>query len=144
MSARPMSVLSLGIDLQDKKMSCFFIMSTVPTLSLHQIYISLPLQIRKQNFYKNFPTNITLFQNGSSLKGEKFWFFCLARFINHCCVPNCIAKVITGVDGGKKIVIYSKAPIAKNQEITYDYKFPLEEDKIRCLCFHEQCRGYLN
>lgn len=67
-----------------------------------------------------------------------------ARFINHCCVPNCSAKVINGPDGGKKIVIYSKLPIYKNQEITYDYKFPLEDDKIRCLCFHEQCRGYLN
>ena len=68
----------------------------------------------------------------------------IARFINHCCVPNCSAKVINGPDGGKKIVIYSKVPIYKNQEITYDYKFPLEDDKIRCLCFHEQCRGYLN
>jgi len=67
-----------------------------------------------------------------------------ARFINHCCVPNCNAKVINGADGGKKIVIYSKVPIMKNQEITYDYKFPYEEEKIRCLCFHEQCRGYLN
>lgn len=67
-----------------------------------------------------------------------------ARFINHCCIPNCSAKVINGPDGGKKIVIYSKVPIYKNQEITYDYKFPLEDDKIRCLCFHEQCRGYLN
>jgi len=67
-----------------------------------------------------------------------------ARFINHCCIPNCNAKVINGADGGKKIVIYSKVPIMKNQEITYDYKFPYEEEKIRCLCFHEQCRGYLN
>ena len=70
--------------------------------------------------------------------------FHLARFINHCCVPNCNAKVINGADGEKKIVIYSKVPIMKNQEITYDYKFPYEEEKIRCLCFHEQCRGYLN
>ena len=68
----------------------------------------------------------------------------LARFINHCCIPNCIAKVITGVDGKPKIVIYSKVPIAKNAEITYDYKFPLEDEKIRCLCCHEQCRGFLN
>ena len=75
---------------------------------------------------------------------QKSNYFFLARFINHCCVPNCSAKVINGPDGGKKIVIYSKVPIYKNQEITYDYKFPLEDDKIRCLCFHEQCRGYLN
>jgi len=67
-----------------------------------------------------------------------------SRFINHCCIPNCIAKVINGADGEKKIIIYSKVPIAKNSEVTYDYKFPIEDEKIRCLCFHENCRGYLN
>ncbi|XP_064461143.1 histone-lysine N-methyltransferase SETD1-like isoform X2 [Ornithodoros turicata] len=67
----------------------------------------------------------------------------LARFINHSCNPNCYAKVIT-VEGQKKIVIYSKQPINVNEEITYDYKFPLEDEKIKCLCGAPQCRGYLN
>lgn len=67
----------------------------------------------------------------------------LARFINHSCNPNCTAKVIT-VEGQKKIVIYSKQPINVNEEITYDYKFPIEDDKIPCLCGSPQCRGTLN
>ncbi|GFO09816.1 histone-lysine N-methyltransferase setd1b-like [Plakobranchus ocellatus] len=67
----------------------------------------------------------------------------LARFINHSCNPNCYAKIIT-VDGHKKIVIYSKRDIDINEEITYDYKFPFEEDKIPCLCGSQGCRGYLN
>ncbi|GFS24985.1 histone-lysine N-methyltransferase SETD1B-like [Elysia marginata] len=67
----------------------------------------------------------------------------LARFINHSCNPNCYAKIIT-VDGHKKIVIYSKRDIDVNEEITYDYKFPFEEDKIPCLCGSQGCRGYLN
>uniref|UniRef100_A0A7N8WM75 SET domain containing 1A, histone lysine methyltransferase n=1 Tax=Mastacembelus armatus TaxID=205130 RepID=A0A7N8WM75_9TELE len=67
----------------------------------------------------------------------------LARFINHCCTPNCYAKVIT-IESQKKIVIYSKQPIAVNEEITYDYKFPLEDNKIPCLCGTENCRGTLN
>ncbi|XP_057673445.1 histone-lysine N-methyltransferase SETD1A [Corythoichthys intestinalis] len=67
----------------------------------------------------------------------------LARFINHCCTPNCYAKVIT-IESQKKIVIYSKQAIAINEEITYDYKFPLEENKIPCLCGTENCRGTLN
>ncbi|XP_053706902.1 histone-lysine N-methyltransferase SETD1A isoform X2 [Synchiropus splendidus] len=67
----------------------------------------------------------------------------LARFINHCCTPNCYAKVIT-IESQKKIVIYSKQPIAANEEITYDYKFPLEDNKIPCLCGTENCRGTLN
>lgn len=86
----------------------------------------------------------------------------LARFINHSCnvslytkvlssetnliffpQPNCYAKVIT-VEGQKKIVIYSKQPIGVDEEITYDYKFPLEDEKIPCLCRAPQCRGFLN
>ncbi|XP_037331899.2 histone-lysine N-methyltransferase SETD1A [Pungitius pungitius] len=67
----------------------------------------------------------------------------LARFINHCCTPNCYAKVIT-IESQKKIVIYSKQAIAFNEEITYDYKFPLEDNKIPCLCGTENCRGTLN
>uniref|UniRef100_A0A8C1KGL6 SET domain containing 1B, histone lysine methyltransferase a n=1 Tax=Cyprinus carpio TaxID=7962 RepID=A0A8C1KGL6_CYPCA len=66
-----------------------------------------------------------------------------ARFINHSCNPNCYAKVIT-VESQKKIVIYSRQPINVNDEITYDYKFPIEDEKIPCLCGAENCRGTLN
>jgi histone-lysine N-methyltransferase SETD1 len=44
----------------------------------------------------------------------------LARFINHSCDPNCIAKIIT-VENEKKIVIYAKSDIEAGEEITYDY-----------------------
>ncbi|XP_041431685.1 histone-lysine N-methyltransferase SETD1B isoform X1 [Xenopus laevis] len=66
-----------------------------------------------------------------------------ARFINHSCNPNCYAKVVT-VESQKKIVIYSKQYINVNEEITYDYKFPIEDVKIPCLCGAENCRGTLN
>nr|XP_029492914.1 histone-lysine N-methyltransferase SETD1B-A-like [Oncorhynchus nerka] len=67
----------------------------------------------------------------------------LARFINHSCNPNCYAKIIT-VKSQKKIVIYSRQPISVNEEITYDYKFPIEDEKIPCLCGAENCQGSLN
>ncbi|XP_053727795.1 histone-lysine N-methyltransferase SETD1B-A-like isoform X1 [Synchiropus splendidus] len=67
----------------------------------------------------------------------------LARFINHSCNPNCYAKIIT-VESEKKIVIYSRQPININEELTYDYKFPIEETKIPCLCGAENCHGSLN
>ncbi len=47
--------------------------------------------------------------------------------------PNCSARVIN-VEGSKRIVIYANREIQDNEEITYDYKFPIEEDKIPCLC----------
>ncbi|KAL1922475.1 uncharacterized protein VTP21DRAFT_10014 [Calcarisporiella thermophila] len=69
----------------------------------------------------------------------------IARFINHSCAPNCIAKIIT-LEGQKKIVIYAKRDIEENEEITYDYKFPIEDtnNKIPCLCGAKTCRGTLN
>jgi SET domain-containing protein len=48
------------------------------------------------------------------------------------------------VEGQKKIVIYSRRDIRVNEEITYDYKFPLEEEKIPCMCGTTKCRGALN
>ena len=47
--------------------------------------------------------------------------------------PNCYTKVIS-VEGQKKIFIYAKRHIASGEEITYNYKFPLEEKKIPCNC----------
>ncbi|KAH8555751.1 hypothetical protein BGW37DRAFT_478411 [Umbelopsis sp. PMI_123] len=67
----------------------------------------------------------------------------VARFINHCCSPNCSAKIIT-VDKQKKIVIYANRDIELGEEITYDYKFPIEAEKIPCLCGSKYCKGTLN
>ena len=89
--------------------------------------------------------------------------FALRRLINHSCDPNCTAKIIT-INGEKKIVIYAKQDIELGDEITYglssivlhgfiflteathfaDYHFPIEQDKIPCLCGSAKCRGYLN
>ncbi|KAI3773876.1 hypothetical protein L1987_48415 [Smallanthus sonchifolius] len=67
----------------------------------------------------------------------------IARFINHSCEPNCYTKVIS-VDGKKKIFIYAKRRIVSGEEITYNYKFPLEEKKIPCNCGSRRCRGSMN
>ncbi|GAA5908894.1 hypothetical protein JCM6882_005477 [Rhodosporidiobolus microsporus] len=68
----------------------------------------------------------------------------LGRLINHCCAPNCTARIIT-INGVKKIVIYAKSNIEPGEEVTYDYHFPIEEDnKIPCLCGAPTCRRFLN
>ncbi|CAI7999922.1 Histone-lysine N-methyltransferase trithorax [Geodia barretti] len=66
-----------------------------------------------------------------------------ARFINHSCEPNCYSKVIT-VDGQKKIMIFALRRIVPGEELTYDYKFPLEEAKIPCNCGTKRCRKTMN
>ncbi|KAI9046494.1 hypothetical protein LZ554_009241 [Drepanopeziza brunnea f. sp. 'monogermtubi'] len=70
----------------------------------------------------------------------------IARFINHSCMPNCTAKIIT-VEKGKRIVIYALRDISQNEELTYDYKFEREigsTDRIPCLCGTAACKGFLN
>ncbi|KAE9974189.1 hypothetical protein EG328_003975 [Venturia inaequalis] len=70
----------------------------------------------------------------------------IARFINHSCMPSCTAKIIR-VEGTKRIVIYAMRDIAKNEELTYDYKFERElgsTDRIPCLCGSVGCKGFLN
>lgn len=72
---------------------------------------------------------------------------CMARFMNHCCQPNAYAKVVN-VDNGfgieKKIIIFAKRDIASGEEITYDYKFPVEDGSLRCTCGAPNCIGRMN
>ncbi|KAJ1488792.1 hypothetical protein T484DRAFT_1615991, partial [Baffinella frigidus] len=65
------------------------------------------------------------------------------RYINHCCDPNCYCRVVT-VDGIKHIVLFAWRDVKANEEITYDYKLPIEDVKIICHCGAATCRGYLN
>nr|XP_046273400.1 histone-lysine N-methyltransferase 2B isoform X2 [Scatophagus argus] len=68
-----------------------------------------------------------------------------ARFINHSCEPNCYSRVIN-VDGRKHIVIFALRKIYRGEELTYDYKFPIEdeENKLHCNCGARRCRRFLN
>ncbi|XP_043223933.1 histone-lysine N-methyltransferase 2B-like [Amphibalanus amphitrite] len=66
-----------------------------------------------------------------------------ARFINHSCNPNCYSRVVD-ILGKKHIIIFALRKILRGEELTYDYKFPIEEDKIPCTCGARRCRKYLN
>ncbi|XP_014253952.1 histone-lysine N-methyltransferase trithorax [Cimex lectularius] len=66
-----------------------------------------------------------------------------ARFINHSCEPNCYSRVVD-ILGKKHILIFALRKILQGEELTYDYKFPLEEEKINCHCLSKRCRKYLN
>eukprot|EP00593_Proboscia_inermis_P002167 CAMPEP_0171294230 /NCGR_PEP_ID=MMETSP0816-20121228/2651_1 /TAXON_ID=420281 /ORGANISM="Proboscia inermis, Strain CCAP1064/1" /LENGTH=106 /DNA_ID=CAMNT_0011765835 /DNA_START=646 /DNA_END=966 /DNA_ORIENTATION=- len=73
-----------------------------------------------------------------------------ARFINHCCNPNCVTKVHQYDSpslGLKKVTIIAKRDIKGREEITYDYQLPLEPDskaRIPCNCGSVSCRGLMN
>ena len=72
----------------------------------------------------------------------------MARFMNHCCEPNAYAKVINTSNSDhpetKHIIIFAARDIQFGEEITYDYKFPIEEQKLSCYCGASRCRGSMN
>lgn len=68
----------------------------------------------------------------------------LARFINHSCDPKAFARVVTVEGNEKKIVIFAKRAIDAGDEVTYDYKFPIEDEAIRCDCSAPNCIGRMN
>jgi histone-lysine N-methyltransferase SETD1 len=57
--------------------------------------------------------------------------------------PNSYCKVVT-VEQLKRIAIFAKRDLAPNEEITYDYKFATEKDKIDCYCGAARCIGRMN
>ncbi|KAK2659681.1 hypothetical protein Ddye_006214 [Dipteronia dyeriana] len=69
----------------------------------------------------------------------------IARFVNHSCLPNCVARVIS-VRNEKKVVFFAERDIYPGEEITYDYHFNHEDEgkKIPCFCNSKNCRRYLN
>jgi hypothetical protein len=72
---------------------------------------------------------------------------CMARFMNHCCQPNAYAKIIsvdTDFGPDKKIMVFASSDIKAGDEITYDYKFPVEDGSLKCTCGAPNCIGRMN
>ena len=66
-----------------------------------------------------------------------------ARFINHSCDPNCYSRIVD-ILGKKHIIIFAMRKIVRGEELTYDYKFPIEDVKLPCNCGARKCRKYMN
>ncbi|XP_035219213.1 histone-lysine N-methyltransferase 2C-like isoform X2 [Stegodyphus dumicola] len=69
----------------------------------------------------------------------------LARYMNHSCNPNCVAEVVQ-IDRENKILIITNRRVTRGEELSYDYKFEVEDDqhKIPCLCGAPNCRKWMN
>jgi len=60
----------------------------------------------------------------------------LARHANHSCTPNAKSA---GIDG--QIWLVASRPIAKGEEITYDYGYSFRDEPIACHCQSPACAG---
>lgn len=62
-----------------------------------------------------------------------------AEFINHSCEPNIRTWITKG-----HILYMSKRLIRKGEELTVDYHFSKNIEKVPCACGSKNCRGTIN
>jgi uncharacterized protein len=102
-------------------------------------YVGLPIS-KKKSAELSVKQNRYLFTlNGASdLNGKVSWN--PARLINHSCEPNCEAQL----DQSERIWIFSIKPIAREEELTFNYGYSLEDFmNFPCRCGAPSCTGYM-
>ncbi len=62
-----------------------------------------------------------------------------AEYLNHSCEPNIVARILKG-----HIIYFSMRRIRKGEEITVDYHFDKDVERVECICGAEKCRGTIN
>lgn len=62
-----------------------------------------------------------------------------AEIINHSCEPNLYTTILKG-----HILYMSKRPIRRGEELTVDYLFSKEIERVPCSCRSPRCRGTIN
>lgn len=69
----------------------------------------------------------------------------MARFINHCCEPNCEVRMLK-VNGTPRMAVFAgESGIMTGEELTYDYNFDnFGDTQQACYCGASTCRGYLS
>ena len=62
-----------------------------------------------------------------------------AQYVNHCCNPNCYAWIV------KEHILYmSVRDIHPGEELTLDYHFDKDVERVPCHCGAPNCRGTIN
>jgi SET domain-containing protein len=62
-----------------------------------------------------------------------------AEIINHSCDPNLRSTILRG-----HILYISKRAILAGEELTVDYRFSDDIERVKCCCGAKNCRGEIN
>jgi SET domain-containing protein len=62
-----------------------------------------------------------------------------AELINHSCEPNLFSAVMKG-----HIIYMSRHAVKPGEELTVDYRFAKDMEKVQCKCGSAKCRGTIN
>jgi SET domain-containing protein len=62
-----------------------------------------------------------------------------AEIINHCCDPNLRTTITYG-----HILYVSRRAIRPGEELTVDYRFDEDVERVKCFCGSPKCRGQIN
>ena len=62
-----------------------------------------------------------------------------AEYINHCCDPNIRTWIFRG-----HILYMSKSVIKPGEELSVDYHFSKDIERVECRCGSPRCRGTIN
>jgi SET domain-containing protein len=62
-----------------------------------------------------------------------------AEFVNHSCDPNLASRILKG-----HILFFSRRRIRKGEELTVDYNFDRDAERVPCACGSARCRGTIN
>jgi uncharacterized protein len=62
-----------------------------------------------------------------------------AEIINHSCEPNLRSAILRG-----HILYLSKRAIRQGEELTVDYRFSDDIERVKCCCGAKNCRGQIN
>lgn len=113
-------------------------------------YVTNPVADAREKIYQWHRIQDYQFRVDDALVVDATLRGCDGRYINHNCNPNCFSKIIPEnptSPNEKRVVFIALREIDINEEITYDYQFPLEmnlQNRIPCNCQSDACRGFMN
>jgi len=106
--------------------------------------IRIPVADKREKYYEKLGVgDCYLFSLDNDYIIDATFYGNKARYINHSCDPNLKSDKLV-VNGETHIIFMANRYIESGEELTFDYQFDYEEEKLECFCGSALCKGRLN